>query len=444
MTRSVRLAAVIVAAAVLAAPTAARAAAEARALTLDDALALAKKRNRSLVVEQARLAQAQTNLSSAWALLLPTVAAQGKYTRNYAEFLFPGVPNQMMMMMGQTSTGLLIQPLNQLDAAVSFTAPLLVPAAWSGLQSVKAGIAATEANVEASDANVMFAVAQAFYAAAGADEVLVARNSSIGVARATLANAKTRMAAGTVTKVDVDRAELALVRAEQLERDARHGRNQAYRSLATLIQMPDTERFVVQPPAAIPPTADVPDLQTALSLRPELRSLNLQLQAEELHSRSFAWRWAPSLSAFGNARKFNYDNFRGDRYAWAVGVQLDWVLFDGGNRDAQRHLANAQAVESQAQAAVFADNVRDDMANARGLLETKRHGVAAATRSVELATETIELVRTQYEAGTVTQVDLLQAQDGLVGAQLALVQAKFDVAVADLTLRRAAGTFPPK
>ena len=64
--------------------------------------------------------------------------------------------------------------------------------------------------------------------------------------------------------------------------------------------------------------------------------------------------------------------------------------------------------------------------------------------NVELATETIELVRTQYEAGTVTQVDLLQAQDGLVGAQLSLVQAKFDVAVADLTLRRAAGTFPPK
>ena len=53
-------------------------------------------------------------------------------------------------------------------------------------------------------------------------------------------------------------------------------------------------------------------------------------------------------------------------------------------------------------------------------------------------------MRTQYEAGTVTQVDLLQAQDGLVGAQLSLVQAKFDVAVADLTLRRAAGTFPPK
>jgi outer membrane protein TolC len=51
-------------------------------------------------------------------------------------------------------------------------------------------------------------------------------------------------------------------------------------------------------------------------------------------------------------------------------------------------------------------------------------------------------VRTQYEAGGADQIDLLQAQDGLVAAQETLAQAHFEVALADLTLRRAAGTFP--
>src|SRR6185436_18511603 len=102
-------------------------------LTLDEALALAKKRNKSLVAERARVAQAQTNLASAWARLLPTIAAQGRYTRNYAEFNF------------QTPMGgLLIQPVNQLDGVISFSAPLIVPAAYPGLQSVKAGIGAAE------------------------------------------------------------------------------------------------------------------------------------------------------------------------------------------------------------------------------------------------------------------------------------------------------------
>jgi outer membrane protein TolC len=61
---------------------------------------------------------------------------------------------------------------------------------------------------------------------------------------------------------------------------------------------------------------------------------------------------------------------------------------------------------------------------------------------VALAIETLDLVRTQYEAGHSAQIDLLQAQDGLVAAKEALAQAHFEVAIADLTLRRAAGSFP--
>ena len=37
---------------------------------------------------------------------------------------------------------------------------------------------------------------------------------------------------------------------------------------------------------------------------------------------------------------------------------------------------------------------------------------------------------------------MLQAQDGLVAAKETLAQAHFEVAVADLALRRAVGTFP--
>ena len=181
-----------------------------------------------------------------------------------------------------------------------------------------------------------------------------------------------------------------------------------------------------------------------LQLRPEFRSLELMARAADLQAKTDAWKWSPSISAFGNARRFNYDNFHRDHYSWAVGLQLDWVIFDGGNRDAQRHLANAQMDEALARTEVLKDSIRDDLANQRGLVDTKRQGVFAALRAVELAKETIELVRTQYEAGTVTQVDLLGAQDSLVNAEEALAQLRFDLAVADLTLRKTAGTFPPR
>ena len=401
-----------------------------KTLTLEDALAIARKRNRNLAVERARLVQAQTNIEQGWAALFPTVAAQGKYTHNYKE---------VKLNFGEAP--LVLQPSEQLDGIISFTAPVVAPAAYPALEALKAGERASQASFAVSETSLLVSVAQTHYAAALADEVVAARRSNIQVARATLSNAQTRFEAGTVTKVDMHRAELALVRAEQLEREAVNGRARTYRALATLIQEPAPFKVQVKPIA--PERHDERELDTALHLRPELRFLEANIQSVEAQARAQGWRWAPTLSAFGNARRFNYDNFARDRYSWALGAQIDWVLFDGGLRDAQRHLAAAQVSENRARAEVLRDTIKDELADGNGQLETKLRGVEAAERSVTLARETLELVRVQYEAGNVTQVDLLQAQDALVASQETLAQAHYDAAAADLNLRRAAGTFPP-
>jgi outer membrane protein len=409
-------------------------AAAGRELTLEQALSMAKKANRGLAAERARLAQAQATVDRAWTVLFPTIVAQGKYTRN---------SDQIAPMFGPGMPALVFQPYNQLDAAVQGTMPLLVPAAYPALKAVNMNAKVIDENVRAAENNVLFTVARMFYSAAIADEVVGVRKSNIEVARATLENAKTRFASGAVTKVDVERAEVAFLRAEQFGREAALGREQAYRALGTLIQLEGTFQVRATPPAETAAAAKTPnDLGMTLRLRPEFRSLEATVAAEEAEVRSHGWRWAPSLSGFGNARVFNYDNFIGKSYAWAAGVQLDWVIYDQGVRDTQRRMAAAIAAEVSARAEVMRDSIRDDLANGRRQLETRTQAQQTFERAVQLARNTLELVRIQYEAGQGTQVDLLQAQDSLVAAQEALAQAHLDVAVADLTLRRAAGTFP--
>jgi OMF family outer membrane factor len=401
------------------------------AITLEKALVMAKKNNHGIAAQRAKLASAQTAVETAWSTLFPTIAAQGKYTRNYKEISFPvgGSP-------------LLIQPENQLDLIGTGTVPILAPAAYPAINAVKANVKAAEANYEVAEADIMVAVAKAYLAAAVSDEVLAARQSSIDVARATLKNAQTRREAGTVTKVDVDRAELAVVRAEQSERDSRVARENTYRALGTLIGIQGP--FEIQPEIPTNPLPNPNDLNMALHLRPEFAAIEASIQAAQKTATARAWQWAPTLSAFGNVRKFNYDNFVRDRYSWAAGAQLDWVLFDGGKRDAERHAANAQAQEAEAQALGLRDRIRDDLLDSSAQYNVKKQGVEAANRQVELARETLELVRVQYESGVGTQLDLLAAQDNVVIAHLGLAQAHFDVAAAELTLRHAAGTFPPK
>jgi outer membrane protein len=406
-------------------------AAEEEVLTLEKALAMARTRNRTMAVERTRLLQAQANVSQAWAALFPTIAAQGKYSHNYKQVAFVFGP-----------TPLLIQPTHQWDGIISFTAPVIAPPAYPALEAVKANERASEANFAVSETQVLVSVAQMFYAAAVADEVVIARQSNVQVARATLTNAQTRHTAGTVTKVDVHRAELAVVRAEQMLREAITGRDRTYRSLGTLIQ---AERpFKVQVTPVPPELHDERELELALKLRPEFRAVEAAFESADAQKRAYGWRWAPTLSAFGNARRFNYDNFALDRYSWVVGAQLDWLLWDGGTRDAQRRIAAAQAAEARARAELLRDSIRDELADGRRQLETKQKGLEAAERQVALAKETVDLVRIQYEAGSVTQIDLLQAQDALVAAQETLAQAHYDVATSDILLRRAAGTFPPR
>ena len=394
-----------------------------RPLTMDEALAMAKHANKNLVVERARLAQAHTNIEQAWSALFPVVTAQGKYTRNYknATLNFGALLMGLGVTTNTSSTGgydVTILKQDQFDANVSAIMPLIAPAAYPALDAVKKGYSSSEANYEASEDTVLYSVAQAFYTAAISDEVLLVRDSAINVAQATLDNSQTRFAAGTVTKVDVDRAELALVRAKQGELDAKYAREQSYRALSTLIQADGPLKAV--PPESLPPPGET-SLDMALHLRPEFRGLILTEESDEAQKRAYAWKWAPTLSAFAKANVGNYIGFSGDNYAWSIGAQLDWTLFDGGTRDAQRHLAAAQAAQAAAQAAVLTDSIRDDLANNRSLLETRREGMKAAQRGADLAAETLDLVRSQYEAGTVTQIDLLAAQDNLVIAQESLV-----------------------
>jgi outer membrane protein TolC len=88
--------------------------------------------------------------------------------------------------------------------------------------------------------------------------------------------------------------------------------------------------------------------------------------------------------------------------------------------------------------------VADEVADAKTALTTRQRALTTATRAAQLASETLDMVRTQYQNGAATQLDLLQAQDALITSEVGVAQARFDLALADLTLRRATGAFPER
>jgi len=441
-----------------------------RVLTLDEALKIARAQSRDLAAARFRRDQAAAGVEQAWSALLPVLSAQGKYTHNYKQVeLNTAVFNEPILRLADAISNTtpsaaerdavagfaqatrdsapppaVIQSQNQWDGIAQATVPLIVPSAYLGLSAANRTSDAAAATLDSSDATILLQVAQSFYGLAGAEELLNARHHAVEVARKTTTDAQSRLDSGMANRVELQRAQVALLRAQQAEVEAADVRAQAQRGLATLLDL--REPFRINPgqgPREISTPVDVL-ARDALRLRPEVIALERNNDALDAQAKAAGWRWAPSLSGFGNYRVFNYSGFSGDKHSWAIGLQLDWILYDGGARDSQRHLANAQRRENEARLSLLRDTVVDEIANAQRAQETKRSALNTAQQSFGLSRDTLELVRAQYDVGTATQLDLLTAQDSLVAAEVAVAQARFDLALAALALQRSAGLFPGK
>ena len=318
-----------------------------RTLTLDEALSLARKNNRDLRAARARLEQSAAGVELAWAALLPQVAAQGRYTHNYKEValdfgqLNDGVLGLAEVLKSTSGSSAQVDAINQfeqqlsrapaqsivmqkgeqLNGAVNVTVPLVVPYAYLDLAASKSSYQASVANFAVTEATILLAVAQTYFAAAGADELLLARRNAVAVAKQTLERAKARLEAGSATSVDTGRAEVALVRAEQAEAESEDVQAHVYRSLSTLLATHEAFRASPAPSPPPEPLSDTMLVESARKQRPEFEFYRRALSANTSAASAFAWRWAPTLSAFGNLQAFNYQSFSGDNYSWAAGLQ---------------------------------------------------------------------------------------------------------------------------
>jgi outer membrane protein len=422
-----------------------------RPLPLAEALQQARLHNHDLGAARARLREVKGNVDRAFAALMPVVTGVGTYTHNYKNVTYANLfsgrdlpPDQAAQVAGLTASlgNIIVIKGDALQGTLALNLPLVNAPAWLNLGAAKEQFTAQEADNAVTETTVLFAVAQAFYAAAGGDELLQARQHAVEVAQATLGNAQARFAASKATRLETDRAQLAVVNATQAVREARDLRDAAYRSLATLTGVKEAVSVApeVQDSAATP---DVPALVAqSYTLRPELKLYRANLNVADKQSKAALWQWAPTVAGYGNLNGYNYAGITGDYYSWALGVQLTWVFYDGGVRDAARRQSQAQRDENAERLAQLQLTVADDIANAAQALATKRDGLASAEQARAIAAEALDIVRLQYAAGTATQLDVLQAQDALVNAEVQRAQARFDLALADLSLRRDAGSFP--
>ena len=403
-------------------------------LSLPDAIKLALQFNRELQVEleQRSVARGQT-LSAAGDAFL-SVQATGGYDReeDMSGFIVDGEE-------------VTVDNLDTYSATLSVELPL-----FSGGRNISALKTAqyfkmlTEKNIQAAVEETIYQTIRSYYDVlllleeqkvaqnlvelneqlyrdvVNNEEVGIATRFNVLVARVDLSNARTQL---QVAQKNVDQAKAQFLR-------------QLGVSQISNIKLTDELQFT---PVIVSQQSAV---QKALTNRPEVAGsqMEMKIQAEQLRSQYS--RYAPDVSAY-------FDNTWGRPHPgyssanevgrfWNTGIRLSWDIF---NLSREGSIIQERAALKQQQIQFYdtQEAVLFEVQSAILAIENARESIESQQLTLEQANEGLRRAQVGLREGTLTQVEVQEAQQSFSGAQLSYLNSLYNYEVARLDLQRATG-----
>lgn len=420
-------------------------------MDLAEAVARFHKDAPSLAQIDGRLQEARANVRLASAPLQPILAAQGGYTRNDAEVSL-SIAEVFETILGSLPEGvsagidtsalpadLTIQPLEQLSAGASLSVPLVAPSAWADLSTARAVARVAEASADAARQQAEAALIKASWLGQAAEAMWTASQNASAAAAAHLESAQKRQDAGLGTALDVLVAKTELSRRQSEQAQAVADLDRARRALGALLGESGPVRVRVPPPETS--AADATEAaQTALAERPDLRAANGMVNAADRAAAAAWWRHAPTLTGTGAAFASDVPYPTGNKTGWKLGLQLTWVLWDGGARYGLLDRARAQGRSAEGAARQAELDVSRQAQDAAEAVEVALARLKLAEDGLRTATAADELANRLYAAGLAGSLDVIDAAQRHLSAEVAQAAAVAQVGVARADLALATGT----
>jgi outer membrane protein TolC len=303
-------------------------------------------------------------------------------------------------------------------------------------------------------ADTLLDVRTAYYTVLQTEQQIVVQEASVKLLTQQLENTTHRFDAGTVPRFDVLRGEVELANARPRLIRAKNLFRIAKSNLANLLgyNLPaniweDIPLRLTGKLEADPYNIDLPSaIAQAVERRPELGVLRKTtgLRKEDIIAAKAGYK--PNFNVFAGygARNSAYqNNFFSDVAGVVAGVEMTWDIFDGNLTKGK--VVQAKAYYDKAQVDLD-DNTRRVELEVRTSYSTfleAREVLESQKKVQEQAEEALRLATSRYEAGTGTQLDVLNAQTSLTEARTTQIQALFEYDVARARLERAIGQDVP-
>jgi outer membrane protein len=404
----------------------------AAAETLQGALAKAYENNPTLTAARAGQRANDENVPIQRSQGLPSLGAQGDYSENLVK---PG--------------NSLSSPTRLIDAGGRLSVPIYQGGAVrNAVRAAQYRVEAGQADLRATEASVFAQVVGAYMDVIRDTAIVQLNQKNVSVLRTNLQATSDRFEIGDLTRTDVAQSQARLALAEG---DLRSAEANLIASRETYIRLVGEAPVDLQPPPPLPglPASAEDAVTIALRDNPDIDAADQLVHAARADIGVARASRMPKLDGTVSG---NYTNFLGSassgvpgvgvsqsQTSAAAGVTLTLPLFQGGRPAAQ--VRQAQARTSQA-IETYVATERDVIAQTRGAYaawQANERVIAATEQAVGANALSLEGVRAENSVGTRSILDILNAEQEYLNAQVQLVSARRNSYVAAFSVLAAMG-----
>ncbi|WP_260922909.1 efflux transporter outer membrane subunit [Novosphingobium sp. 9] len=413
---------------------------------VDDAL----KNSPSIDLAQARIAEARGKLDQGKANLLPSVSASGSY-------LHAILPNSASSLLGSSSddssgsgSGSSGSDRGAVDfynvGATASWEPDLFGGKRRGVEAARATVEERYADLADAQVSLTAQVAQTYVNLRDVENRAKLNRDSARLQAQSLDLTKQRYAAGTASKLDVERLQVQLenTNAQIVPLDAQIAMYKDALAVLTgrvpgaLDAALATEAPVPLPPASVP----IGDPAALIAHRPDIRSAERALAASTAQIGVNKAKALPGVSFYGILGMGGTkpgDVVDPDNLVTLLAPMINWSFLDFGRNAAAIRQSEAQRDQATAQYRQKVLEALQDAEDSLARFGSTRRQLAGLVRSEQSADNAASLNGQRYRAGTSTLIDQLDIERQQLSAQISVAQTRAQLTIDYIAVQKALG-----
>lgn len=414
---------------------------EKKQLSLDEAVQLGIQNSKSLKIDAAKIEEATADLLAAKNRQLPDLSVSASYlylpVKPTIDLKIPGVSTAGGPEVHQVAYG-----------SANVTVPIYSGGRIKyGIQSAKYLVEASKLSTENDKVAIAYNVAQAY-------NNLFKANQSIKVLEENLSASQKRDETflklennGVIARNDRLKANLQTSNIELQLLEAKNNYNIANINMDLLLGLPDNTEIEVDE-QYINESDDVKPvdfyLNEARENRKDLLALDQQRKAAALGTKSAKAENLPSIAFTGGYVAADIPKFLTIYNAVNVGVGVSYNLSNLWKENSALKQSQAREMQLSATNEMMTDNIKLEVNREYQNSDYSRKRITVFEKAAVQANENYRITKNKYDNGLATMTELLDADAAQIAANVGVINAKADAALAYRKLLQTTGTLTIK